>query len=330
MATLLDSRQLTGADRRPAAVVARLQAGMTSRVHLHDPDAPLVVRLDAWELGGLTVTRAALTGALSLGHRRSRRGDDRPPVVSLYVQESGNARHEQADLLRRVTPGAFTAADLTVPYTFDWEGRHCTGRALHVPLSRLALPADVVRRAVPRLPASPLHDLVREHVTRVTRDAQRLSQDPQAAAVATATVELARALLASAAGADQPGPATDEVQLRNVRSWVLRHLADPELGPGTVAAAHTMSVRQLYRLCSAGGFSLEQWVIDQRLEGARRELADQRSRAIAAVARSWGFSDPSHFSRRFRARFGMSPREWRRVSAGARHPGPRAGADSPV
>ncbi|MGY1749425.1 hypothetical protein [Modestobacter sp. SYSU DS0511] len=115
MVTLLDSRQLTGADRRPAAVVERLQAGMTSRVELHDADAPLAARLDAWEPGGLTVTRAALTGALSLGHRRSRRGDDRPPVVSLHVQESGNARHGQADLLRRVAPGAFTAADLTAP-----------------------------------------------------------------------------------------------------------------------------------------------------------------------------------------------------------------------
>ncbi|MGW0964073.1 AraC family transcriptional regulator [Streptomyces gelaticus] len=31
---------------------------------------------------------------------------------------------------------------------------------------------------------------------------------------------------------------------------------------------------------------------------------------MAAVAQRWGFVSPSHFSRAFRATYGMSPREW--------------------
>ncbi|HEX6452329.1 MAG TPA: AraC family transcriptional regulator [Trebonia sp.] len=32
---------------------------------------------------------------------------------------------------------------------------------------------------------------------------------------------------------------------------------------------------------------------------------------MAAIARRWGFADSTHFSRRFRQAYGMSPREWR-------------------
>ena len=80
-----------------------------------------------------------------------------------------------------------------------------------------------------------------------------------------------------------------------------------------------MSVRQLYRVCAAAQLSLEQWIISQRLECARAELAAPRSRdrSIAVVARRWGFTDPSYFSRRFRATFGLTPSEWRQVGAGA-------------
>ncbi|MEU5391505.1 helix-turn-helix domain-containing protein [Streptomyces tibetensis] len=31
---------------------------------------------------------------------------------------------------------------------------------------------------------------------------------------------------------------------------------------------------------------------------------------VAAVARRWGFTSPSHFSRAFRAAYGTTPREW--------------------
>ena len=77
-----------------------------------------------------------------------------------------------------------------------------------------------------------------------------------------------------------------------------------------------MSVRQLYKTCAAAGLSLEQWIIDQRLETARTVLASPagRHRSIAATALACGFADPSHFSRRFRDAFGMSPRDWQQVA----------------
>ncbi|WP_176308432.1 helix-turn-helix domain-containing protein [Micromonospora sp. NBS 11-29] len=56
---------------------------------------------------------------------------------------------------------------------------------------------------------------------------------------------------------------------------------------------------------------MEQSIIEQRLRGARADLTASRPRhtSIAAVSRAWGFATPSFFSSRFRAAFGVTPRQ---------------------
>jgi AraC-like DNA-binding protein len=316
--TLLDTDQLPPAERRPAQVVARLEAALVSRVRLADPGAARHARLDAWDVGGLPVLRADLAGDPVLA--RSARGarEDVAPAVSFAVQEIGVGMQEQFGTRRTVPRGGLVLTEVAAPYEYRWVGSGVC-RALQVPVSRLGLPVDDVRRALSLAHRSPLYGLVRAHLTEVTRDAERLSGEPQVHALAAATVDLARALLVSAAGPS--GSVEDmaaETLLTRVRSYVRQHLTEPGLDAEQVAAAHAMSVRQLYRLCSAAQFSLEQWIIHQRLEGARAELAAPRSRdrSIAVIARRWGFTDPSYFSRRFRATFGLTPRDWRQAGGG--------------
>src|SRR4051794_21274008 len=161
-----------------------------------------------------------------------------------------------------------------------------------------------------------MYGLVRTHVAQVTRDAEQLAREPLVHSLASATVDLAPALLASAVGSsravDDAGAGT---RLTRGRGYVPRRLTEPGPAPGQVAPAHANSVRQRDPACSAAQFSLEQGVIQRRLEGARTELVDagSRDRSIAMVARRWGFTDPSYFSRRFRQAFGLTPRDWRRL-----------------
>jgi AraC-like DNA-binding protein len=317
--TLLDTDQLPAVERRPAQVVARLEAAMVSRVRFADPRAAARARLDAWDVGGVAVLRVDLAGDPVLARSAREAREDAAPAVSFAVQEVGVGMHEQFGAQRTVPRGGLVLTEVASPYEYRWGG-HGVCRALQVPVSRLGLPVDDVRRALPLAHRSPLYGLVRAHLTEVTRDAQQLSEEPVVHALASATVDLTRALLASVAG---PAPSVAEVAaetlLVRVRSYVRQHLTDPGLDAEQVAAAHAVSVRQLYRVCAAAHLSLEQWIIHQRLEGARAELAAPRSRdrSIAVIARHWGFSDPSYFSRRFRATFGLTPREWRRVGAGA-------------
>jgi AraC-like DNA-binding protein len=45
------------------------------------------------------------------------------------------------------------------------------------------------------------------------------------------------------------------------------------------------------------------------------------ARPVSAIAARWGLVDPAHFSRLFRAAYGVSPVEYRRTMGGAPGPG---------
>ena len=309
MATLLDTDRLPPSERRPAQVAARLEASMASRVRFRDRHGPTHARLDRWQVGGVTVLRADLTGELALCRSAAQAREDPEPVVSFAVQELGTALQEHQGSQRVVPSGGLSLTEVSSPYEYRWSGRGVC-RSLQLPVSRLGLPVDVVRRAVPVVHTSPLFGMVSAHLEQLTRDAEVLSAEPLVGSLASGTIDLTRALLVSAAGpARGAEDALAETLLSQVRGYVRQHLTDPDLDAARVAAALAVSVRQLYRVCATAGFRLEQWVIQQRLEGARAELTDPHSRRpIAAVARRWGFTDASYFSRRFRQEYGMTPR----------------------
>ena len=52
-----------------------------------------------------------------------------------------------------------------------------------------------------------------------------------------------------------------------------------------------------------------------------RELRhpDQRCRSVTDIALSWGFGNPSHFSRLFRAHTGLSPSDYRTLHTSDAH-----------
>ncbi|MBR0907691.1 helix-turn-helix domain-containing protein [Bradyrhizobium liaoningense] len=98
-----------------------------------------------------------------------------------------------------------------------------------------------------------------------------------------------------------------------LRRAIHRRLREPGLAVADVANAVGISERYVHKLLARSGSSFTDYVIDHRLDGAARDLGDpaMADRAIGAIAFDWGFSDLSHFSRRFKQRFGCRPRDWR-------------------
>lgn len=100
--------------------------------------------------------------------------------------------------------------------------------------------------------------------------------------------------------------------LARIEGFVRRHIDDPDLGPDEVAAGCGISVRYLHELLRDTNTTLGQWIRDTRLQAAMEDLKNPADRrAIGEIAYARGFTDQAQFSRAFRARFGVAPKEAR-------------------
>jgi AraC-like DNA-binding protein len=315
MTVVFDSDTIAPHERMAAVAAALPEASVPSHVVLDGPDERVHATVDVWRFGEASIFRTR-TSAVQLVRTPKQVRTSPAPVLAVAVQRAGEGRYDQGDVRRVVRPGDLHVMDLNAPYDFGWRGEGAS-TCLHVPLDRLGLPAELISQAATRVQDSPHYRLVANHIVQLTADADALSADPAAALSGCAGIELIRGLLLPAGGDDGNGSVVPtDILLSRIRAYVRRNLADPDLGAQQIAKAHNMSVRQLYKICANAGYSLEQWIISQRLEQVRGDLArpDQKHRTIAMIARRRGFRDPSHVARRFRAAYGRSPREWRRIA----------------
>jgi AraC-like DNA-binding protein len=320
MATLLDTDLIPPRERAEAFRTAMVAASGSTTVELEQPRGGVSGRMQLWSLGTSRIFTAASTGlSLSRGSQAAREAF--PEAVAIAVHGHGVGRHLTSTHQQLVRPGDLMVVDITRPFAFSWSGRGSSS-SLQIPIGDLDLPLDTVQRSAEHLGRSACYGLVARHLSEITRDAERLSSGPGAAALGQATVQLVRALLVSACeGGPRRRAVLEQTLVTRARTYVDQHLRDPDLDADAVAAALGVSRRHLYRCCAASGLSLEQYIIAGRLEGARTELSGPagRSRSIAATAFRWGFKDPTHFSRRFKAAYGLLPRDWLRQEPAPHH-----------
>lgn len=93
------------------------------------------------------------------------------------------------------------------------------------------------------------------------------------------------------------------------------HLASPDLSPAWLAERLNVSRATLYRAYAREG-GIMHCVWERRLDAIRDCLADPfETRSLERLSADCGFKTPAHLSHAFRARFGITPREWRRTEA---------------
>jgi len=239
-------------------------------------------------------------------------------TVSFGAQLSGQTIKTIGDRCQVFSPGQISLTDYSSPFQW-WCTEASKTMSLQFTYAGLCLPAEAIRAAAGDLATSPLYELFQTHVLELYR---LLEEDISASAVeslGSATLELARAVVATVGHDDLArNEVANEALVTRIEAYVQQHLADPALSPERIARAHHISVRQLYKLWSDRELGLAEWIMRGRLESARRDIAKDTSAGIGAVARRWGFADPTHFGRRFRTAYGISPREWRQVHD---HPG---------
>ncbi|MGI5286420.1 helix-turn-helix domain-containing protein [Nonomuraea polychroma] len=237
-----------------------------------------------------------------------------PELIAVGLQATGRASLTQDTRTAELTPGDLVLYDTTRPYTLD----HPERARIHI----LQLPRHVL--------AVPDHD-VRQIVATTIHPHQGLAAmlSPFLSALATTTYHpptvgerlgghVSDLLATMIAGQSDTRTANaddhaTQAFIQRIRHYVNQHLADPSLSPESIAAAHRISLRYLYKLWATQDATISRWIQQRRLEECSRELT-RRSRiapTISAVAQRWGFINAAHFSRAFRGVYGMSPSEWR-------------------
>ncbi|MEO7337693.1 MAG: helix-turn-helix domain-containing protein [Caldimonas sp.] len=131
------------------------------------------------------------------------------------------------------------------------------------------------------------------------------------AAVRRATLELLTAAMSHRVETPQRGLAAR--YLKQLQDYILANLQDENLSPTSIAAANSMSPRYVHMLFAQIDVSASSWIRTQRLERCRDDLRGRAYRdcSIAEIAYTWGFADPSHFTRIFKQQYGMGPRQYR-------------------
>jgi AraC-like DNA-binding protein len=316
MVVLLDTSRLPPRERSEA-VNRLLSEALGPSVVSHDLPAEYIHNTTSyWDIGPSNgLIRSRDTNMHIHRSPRELRMDGRE-LFSMSFQHRGTSLLFEQDGPLAVSEGNLNLNNLARPHELGYHGQaDCS--AFMFTHEQMGLPLFVVDRAALRLESSPLYSMVRGHIARVcaVAHADELPTGSVAAVeLASATVQLIRALVASTVPENaQARDAVAETQFIAVVTYIRQHLRDPSLTPQRVATANRISVRQLYKLWSTRGASLNEWVLRERLEASRTELVAPGllHLTIEVIARRSGFSDASHFSRRFRHAYGMTPREWR-------------------
>lgn len=134
------------------------------------------------------------------------------------------------------------------------------------------------------------------------------------AALAQSIIDLTTALVDDFLGKYSPPETIRRNLVVEAKHHVELYSSSPSLTAATVAESLQISARTLQKAFELEPMSLSQVILESRLLRARATLERDRTGevAIEAIGYRSGFASASSFSRAFRARFGVPPREWRK------------------
>lgn len=272
-------------------------------------DAPaerFSARITARTSGPLRFATSESTGYHLLRSRRDIASAD-ADHHTVCLQLSGETVIEQNDATTALAPN-----DIAI-----FDGRAPFGAALAGRRTILVLPREMIDRRAPWLRGSPLRkfaaqssfvDLARRHLLALSADDSILSESQ----TSLLTDNLCN-LLALASADTAPHRLSGELQVEALLAFCRQRLHDPELSPQHAADHLGISIRTLHARFQQIGKSFGRFLLESRLDACRAVLADEnhRSSNVSEIAYRFGFNDLSHFNRAFRARYDMTPGEWR-------------------
>lgn len=312
----------------PAAVIDIELFPVTDRIEFlreYMLTAPVPLVLEPHIAADIVVhSRVADVGRLHLLSTRAKGGDvvrtarlasdGTPPSLMVSIVDQGTALVRQGDRTTTLNSGDIGMYLTTDPYRIrfsDGARRH----TFQVRLDDLHLPIQLIRNQLATTihPDHPTTAAVSAFLGATARNAPSADAD-ELARLGEPTLALVRLLLTRSVTDSPVGREAANASLTTrIEEYVKAQLDDPGLSARSIGAAFSISERYVYTILRRRGIDLGDAIRQRRLERARQLLEDPRraNSTISAIAHQCGFPDHAHFSRVFRARFGMAPSDWR-------------------
>ncbi len=273
-------------------------------------------RLRGCELGGLRLIEVRAEPHTA---RRTARLVKAAPAgcYKIGLQLRGTAVLIQDGREAVLTPGDFAFYDTDRPYTLALT--HHRMLVLIFPKDMIGLPqSQLAGLTATRMPgeAGGMASLIGPFLSQVADLLDEVDTPGLGVGVRLAgnVVDLLGTVLAERLDAVPADPDTAHRALMlQITAFIEERLGEADLTPAQIAAAHHISLRQLHKLFHASGSTVAGWIRQRRLEHCGHDLRDPHRAAwsVAAVGARWGYPDPAHFSRLFKAAYGTGPRDYR-------------------
>jgi AraC-like DNA-binding protein len=270
------------------------------------------------EIGPLKATHASAQCSCPFVGTRSRSdiSPRSPDQFILLIARSGLVRHTQFGRAVEIPAGHMVLIDSRSPY-----------RSLQMTSSASALyvsiPGAPLRSAI-RVPEdycaigidaqTGLSAVVSDFLDSIWREFSAIDE-AQKEVLSRKCIDLLATTIESSVGSRAPRAARiDEQHFAKAMNYIAVNLGDPDLSVGRVAKALRLSTGHVHAVARVNGVSICEMILSMRLERCREALADPRAdhRSISDIAFTFGFNNAAHFSRTFKAKFGVSAREFRK------------------
>jgi AraC-like DNA-binding protein len=235
------------------------------------------------------------------------------------IQRQGGSRLRQLGRDSALAPGDIALYSTAQPYRLEFDG--------------------AFRQTVIGFPAAPLRALCpaidglvgramsgrRPQVALLAAMAECHFETDYGALPDQAGVHAASALSATLAGCAVSEPVREDAtrsklsqyHLQRLRQFAMSRLGDSELSVRDAAVALNISTAHIHRLFSGQPHTFSAWLWHTRLQQCHLALANPAfsGLSISQIAFKYGFAHASHFSRAYRAQFGITPSARRLASA---------------
>jgi AraC-like DNA-binding protein len=279
-------------------------------------DKPFQASIDRYQVGQLVFTDCR-SDMMVLERSQARISTDRIRDVAFHVFLEGSVENitlRSTPLKSAPTAATILALDLNQPIRMQRNA--CRVLTLFVP-------GEMVQASFPDAEAihgrvihetTPLTRLIVEHLSALSQNIAQMSTEAADEAIRSGAQMLIALFGKQALLSGNARAAGRAAMFGQVRRYIQANRNNAALSPESVMTALKLPRQTLYRLFQHEG-GVGAYIRHLRLRHAADELTRKPHTAVASIAYELGFKSPTDFTRAFRRAYGMTPLDFRSLTA---------------